>query len=106
VILAAGLPLAFAAGRTLNAVLPPAGRRVERLRGQVASWLLAGLVSLLALDQLRLAAQLTLAVTVAGVAACALALALAFGLGCRDLARDLIVEYLRAGSETGEAARR
>jgi hypothetical protein len=25
--------------------------------------------------------------------------ALAFGLGCRDLARDLIVEYLRASDE-------
>ncbi len=34
-------------------------------------------------------------------AAVALALGLAFGLGCRDLARDFVIEYLRSLDEPG-----
>jgi len=54
---------------------------------------------LLALEQLGLAAQLVMAVGIAVVGAAGLGLALAFGLGCRDLARDLVVEYLRAADQ-------
>ena len=35
------------------------------------------------------------------LAAVGLALGLAFGLGCRDLARDFVVEYLRSMDEQG-----
>jgi hypothetical protein len=105
-ILGMGLPLALAAGRTLNAILPPSGPRIERLREQVASTLFVVLIVLLGLDQLGLAAQLAMAAAVTGVAACGLGLALAFGLGCRDLARDLVVEYLRTADDPSGSARR
>jgi len=38
---------------------------------------------------------------IVAVAAVGLALGLAFGLGCRELARDFVVEYLRSLDEEG-----
>ena len=98
-VLLLGIPLALAAGRLLNALLLQSGVRPNRIREQSAGALLVAFTVLIALDQLGLAAHLVLAVVIAVVAAAGLALALAFGLGCRDLARDLIVEYLRASDE-------
>jgi hypothetical protein len=59
-------------------------------------------VALLAMEQLGLAAQFALWVVLILVGALALAVALAFGLGCRELARDLVVEFFRR-EETGAA---
>lgn len=98
-VLLVGIPLALAAGRLLNSLLLQSGIRPNRIREQGTSALLVAFTVLIALDQLGLAAHLVLAVVIAIVAAAGLALALAFGLGCRDLARDLIVEYLRASDE-------
>ena len=98
-VLLLGIPLALAAGRLLNALLLQSGVRPNRFREQGASALLVAFTVLIALDQLGLAAHLVLAVVIAVVASAGLALALAFGLGCRDLARDLIVEYLRASDD-------
>ena len=95
-VLLLGIPLSLAAGRLLNALLIQSGVRPNRIREQSTGVLLVAFTVLIALDQLGLAAHLVLAVVVAVVASAGLALALAFGLGCRDLARDLIVEYLRA----------
>ncbi|HEU5310823.1 MAG TPA: hypothetical protein VFV24_05160, partial [Candidatus Eisenbacteria bacterium] len=82
-----------------NSLLLQSGVRPNRLREQGTTALLVGFTVLIALDQLGIAAHLVLAIVIAIVAAAGLALALAFGLGCRDLARDLIVEYLRASDE-------
>lgn len=100
IVLLLGIPLALAAGRILNALLAPSGLKPNRIRSQAVSALLITFVVLVALEQLGLAAQLVIAIGITVVAAAGLALALAFGLGCRDLARDLIVEYLRASEET------
>jgi hypothetical protein len=83
----------------LTALLLQSGVRPSRIRAQGVAALLVAFTVLIALDQLGLAAHLVLAVAIALVSAAGLALALAFGLGCRDLARDLIVEYLRASDE-------
>lgn len=99
-VLIAGIPIALASARLLNGVFPVSTNRSSRLRYQAFLSILVGVTVLLALEQLGLAAQLVVAIGIAATAAAGLALALAFGLGCRDLARDLIVEYLRA-SETG-----
>ena len=99
VVLILGIPLAMAASRILNALLAPSGLKPNRIRSQAVSALLIGFVVLVALEQLGLAAQLVIAIGITVVAAAGLALALAFGLGCRDLARDLIIEYLRASEE-------
>lgn len=98
-VLLLGIPLSLAAGRLLNALLIQSGVRANRIREQVTGALLVSFTVLIALDQLGLAAHLVVAVVIAVVAAVGLAVALAFGLGCRDLARDLIVEYLRASDE-------
>jgi hypothetical protein len=98
-VLVIGIPVALAASRLLNAILEPSGMRRGRIRSQAVVALLVGFTVLLALDQLGFAAQFVLAVGIAAVAAAGLALALAFGLGCRELARDLIVEYLRASED-------
>lgn len=99
-VLLLGIPLALAASRVLNALLLQSGVRPSRIRSQGVAALLVSFTVLIALDQLGLAAHLVLAVAIAIVAAAGLAIALAFGLGCRDLARDLIIEYLRASHET------
>ena len=70
--------------------------RSARLLGQVTTAILTGFAALLALEQLGFAAQFVMAVGVIAAAAAGLGLALAFGLGCRDLARDFVVEYLRS----------
>ena len=98
-VLLLGIPLALTASRLLTALLLQSGVRPSRIRAQGVAALLVSFTVLIALDQLGLAAHLVLAVAIAIVAAAGLALALAFGLGCRDLARDLIVEYLRASDE-------
>ena len=95
-VLLLGIPIAMAAGRILGTMLASTGVRLGKLRSQILISVLVTFMVLLALEQLGLAAQLVMAVGIAAVGAVGLALALAFGLGCRDLARDLVVEYLRA----------
>lgn len=99
IVLVLGIPLALAASRALNAVLAPSGVRPNRIRSQVVVAVLIGFTVLIALEQLGLAAQLVVAIGMAVVAAAGLAVALAFGLGCRDLARDVVVEYLRSSAD-------
>ena len=95
-VLLLGVPIAMAAGRILGSMLASTGVRLGKLRSQILISVLVVFMVLLALEQLGLAAQLVMAVGIAAVGAVGLALALAFGLGCRDLARDLVIEYLRA----------
>jgi hypothetical protein len=104
-VLIAGIPLALASARLLNGLFPISSDRSSRLRYQVFLSVLVGITLLLALEQLGLAAQLVVAIGIAAAAAAGLGLALAFGLGCRDLARDLVVEYLRASESTVERDR-
>jgi hypothetical protein len=105
-ILLAGVPIALATARLVNTLFPVSTSRSSRLRYQAFVSILIGIVVLLALEQLELAAQLVVAVGVTAVGAAGLALALAFGLGCRDLARDLVVEYLRATDSDAGSDRR
>jgi hypothetical protein len=95
-VLLLGIPIAVGAGRIIGSLLMSTGVRLGRLRSQAIVTVLVVFMVLLALEQLGLAAQLVMAVGIAAVGAVGLALALSFGLGCRDLARDLVVEYLRA----------
>ena len=96
VLLGVGALLALSLGATLRHLLDRAGVRAARFQGQVATLTLMVFSILLALDQLGFAAQFVMALGVVAVSAAGLGLALAFGLGCRELARDFLVEYLRA----------
>jgi len=99
IMLAAGLVLAWILGGAAHRLFEGAGLRGARLRGQVVTAILSGFAVLLALEQLGFAAQFVMALGITAVGAAALAVGLAFGLGCRDLARDFVVEYLRSLDE-------
>ncbi len=96
VLFAVGSLIAMLAGAVTRRFLDSAEVRTARLQGQIVSAVLTGFAVLVALEQLGFAAQFVMAVGVAAVAAAGLGLALAFGLGCRELARDFVVEYLRS----------
>lgn len=95
-----GIGLAMLLGGLTRRVFAGAGARGARWRGQAVTALLSGFTVLVALEQLGLAAQAILLFGVTILAAVGLALALAVGIGCRDLARDFVVEYLRSLDET------
>jgi hypothetical protein len=95
-ILIVGLVLAMLAGGLTRRFFETAGIRGARPRGQVVTIALTAFAVLVALDQLGFAAQFVMALGIAAVAAVGLAFGLAFGLGCRDLARDFVIEYLRS----------
>ena len=96
IVLVVGIALAMGLGAVTRRLFESAGFRGAAIRGRVVTVTLSAFVVLLALEQLGLAAQLILALAVTAVAAVGLAIALAFGLGCRELARDFVVEMLRS----------
>lgn len=99
IMLTAGLVLAWILGGVTHRLFEGAGLRGSRVRGQVVTAVLSGFAILLALDQLGFAAQFVMALGITAVAAVGIAVGLAVGLGCRDLARDFVVEYLRSLDE-------
>ena len=101
VLLAMGALIALVLGTMMRRVLETAGVRAAGLLGQFLTITLTAFSALLALDQLGFAAQFVMALGVVAAATAGLGLALAFGLGCRELARDFLVEYLRALDEQG-----
>jgi hypothetical protein len=96
IVLAGGVVLAMLLGALTHRLFATAGFRGSRLRGQVVTAVGIGLATLMALEQLGLAAQFVFALAITAVAGVALAIGLAFGLGSRDLARDVLIEYLRS----------
>ena len=101
VLFAVGVLLAMLFGSITRRFLEAADLRAAQPLGQVVTAVLVGFAALLALEQLGFAAQFVMAVGEVAVAAAGLGLALAFGLGCRDLARDFVVEYLRSLDDEG-----
>lgn len=100
-ILAVGLLLAMFTGAMTRRFFETAGMRGARPRAQAVTVVLTAFAVLLALDQLGFAAQFIMTLALAAVAGVALAFGLAFGLGCRDLARDFVIEYLRSVESEG-----
>lgn len=68
-------------------------------------WVTLAFVLLLAVEQLGLAAQFALWIILILVGAGTFAVALAFGLGCKEMARDLVIEFFRK-EETGGASQK
>jgi hypothetical protein len=95
-IFAAGLLVAMLLGALTRRMFETAGMRGARARSLAVSAVLAVFAGLIALDQLGFAAQFVMAIGVIAVGSVGLAAGLAFGLGCRDLSRDFVIEYLRS----------
>ncbi len=98
-LLVTGTLFATGLGALVRRFFESAGFRAARLRGQVVTIALTLIAFLLALEQLGFAAQFVMGLGLVAAAAIGLGVALAFGLGCRDLARDLVIEYLRSLEE-------
>ena len=90
---------AIVVGAVTRRFLESAEVRAAAIFGRVVGAVLTGFATLLALEQLGFAAQFVMAIGVVAASATGLGLALAFGLGCRELARDFLVEYLRSLEE-------
>lgn len=101
VLFAVGSLSAMVLGGITWRFLESADIRAARLQGRIVSAVLTGFAALVALEQLGFAAQFVMAIGIVAVATTGLGLALAFGLGCRDLARDFLVEYLRSLEDEG-----
>ena len=96
VLMTAGMVAAILLGAVTRRSFESAGIRGGAVRGQVVAALVLGFAALVALEQLGFATQFVMGIGITVVAALGLALGLAFGLGCRELARDFVVEYLRS----------
>ncbi|MBI5837505.1 MAG: hypothetical protein HZB25_09695 [Candidatus Eisenbacteria bacterium] len=94
-----GMFAAVVAGAMTRSALRGFGWRRPALAGRVAFAVVLSVALLLAVEQLGVAAQLVVGAGLILVAGAALAVALAFGLGCRDMARDVLIEFLRLREE-------
>jgi hypothetical protein len=95
ILLAGGTLVAMLMGAFTRRFFDGAGLSGGRLRGQGVTAVLTFFAVLLAIEQLGFAVQFVMAIGVIIASGVSIALALAFGLGCRDLARDFLIEYLR-----------
>jgi hypothetical protein len=98
-LLVLGVTAAMLLGTVTERFFGSAGLTGARLRGQIVTGLLTLFAVLLALEQLGFAAQFAMGIGLILIGAAGLAAGLAFGLGCRDLARDFVVEYLKSLDE-------
>jgi len=98
-VLILGLVLAIFAGVIAHTLLLNSGIKHPFIWVRGIRWLILAFVVVLAIEQLGLAAHLVCNLILVLAGAIALALALAFGLGCKDIAKDIIVELFRKEEE-------
>jgi hypothetical protein len=98
-ILILGLVLAIFAGEIAHALLLNTKIKHSLIWVRGIRWLTLAFVVVLALEQLGLAAHLVINLILILAGAIALSLALAFGLGCKDIANDIIIEFFKKEEE-------
>jgi len=98
-ILILGVVLAIFAGEIAQALLLNTDIKHPLIWVRGIRWLTLAFVIVLALEQLGLAAHLVINLILILAGAIALSLALAFGLGCKDIAKDLIIEFFKKEEE-------
>lgn len=94
-IMLLGILLASGAGLLTQIVLSGSGSLHAAFWGRLSSWAVFTASALFALEPLGLAGQLLGQAILVLLAGGALALGLAFGLGCKDLARELVIDLLK-----------
>lgn len=92
IVLLGGL-LARLVGEALSALAIQSGIAAGPALGQLVRYVLVVFVIILALEQLGVETTLLITATMALIGATALALALAFGIGSRDLARNIMAGF-------------
>ena len=111
-ILLAGSLIANVVGEALSALTSQTGIDSGPLLGQVVRYAILIFAAILAMEQLGIETTLLIATALAIIASTALALALAFGIGSRELARNIMAGFhakeaftpgdrLQVGSHTG-----
>jgi small-conductance mechanosensitive channel len=92
-ILLLGSLLAGVVGDALSALSTQAGVAAGSLLGQVVRYMIIGFAIIITLEQLGIETTLLIATAIAVVAGTTLALALAFGIGSRELARNIMAGF-------------
>jgi hypothetical protein len=98
-VLILGLVLAIFVGEIAHALLVNTSIKHPQIWVRGIRWLALAFVIVLALEQLGLAAHLVINLILILAGAIALAFALAFGLGCKDIAKDIIIEFFKKEEE-------
>ncbi len=98
-LFAVGTVAAMLSGALARRFFESAGVRHARWIGRLVTGVLIGFSVLMAIEQLGFAAQFVMGLGWIAAACAGLGFALAFGLGARDVARDVLVEYLRTLDE-------
>ena len=98
-----GFILAFLVEAALRELLQRMALDRPAFWSRAFRWATLIVVSLLAMEQLGLAAQFALWLVLVLVGAAAFAFALAFGLGCKEMARDLVIEFFRKEESGGKS---
>jgi hypothetical protein len=101
VILLMAVLLASGAGLLAQLVLAGSGSRYAAIWSRAAAWGIFSACALFALEPLGLAGQLLGQAILILLAGAALAAGLAFGLGCKDLARETLLELLKPEEPEG-----
>jgi hypothetical protein len=99
-ILLLAVLLASGAGLLAQVVLSGSGSLHTAFWGRLTSWAIFSACALFALEPLGLAGQLLGQAVLVLLAGLALAIGLAFGLGCKDLARELVIDLLKPDRPT------
>jgi small-conductance mechanosensitive channel len=92
-IILLGSLIAGVVGDTLGTLTKQTGVEAAPLLGQIVRYVIIAFSIILALDQLGIETTLLIVTAIAIVAATALALALAFGIGSRELARNIMAGF-------------
>ncbi len=92
-IVLVGSLIARILGDGVGALAVQSGVRTGPLLGQAVRYLLLAFVAILAVDQLGVSTQLLTGVAIALAGSLAVAMAMAFGMGSRDLARNIMAGY-------------
>jgi hypothetical protein len=100
-ILFLGALLAMLLSALAQLALAGSGAQHPNLIGKVIAWGTFGVTVAFSLEPLGLAGRLVTTILLIAIGAAGLATAMAFGLGCKDLAREFVIELLKEdeGSE-------
>lgn len=99
VIALVGLAIGALFGGAVQVAAANAGLPVARPVGRVVKYIIAFFALALAFEQLNIASRLLTTTFLIVVAAGCFGVALAFGLGCKDLAREMVVRWLSRRQE-------